>query len=237
MSDRLSSVRSSRATFWATSASVYSGIVSRNTSASPRPGRGRPGRPMLSSSAASAQPRLTARLVVPTPPVAPVDGDHLAAVRIAGPTAVLLARDALQRGGEVFRLERLGEELLRPGPHRPQNQVAVGRAAGDQDRALGRVLGKLARPAPALGPDCCRARRSRCRASSGRRRRRRTRSASIRPRAKRCPSPSSTVFSASRVESFGSTTAIRRTFAMSVRDRSQEECEQGRTLCRLPRRP
>ena len=53
-----------------------------------------------------------------------------------------LPRDALQRGGEVFRLERLGEELFRPGPHRPQDQIAVGRAAGDQDRALGRRLGQ-----------------------------------------------------------------------------------------------
>src|SRR5207248_171659 len=36
VSERLSSVRSSRLMFWATSEMVYSGIVSRNTSASPR---------------------------------------------------------------------------------------------------------------------------------------------------------------------------------------------------------
>ena len=71
------------------------------------------------------------------------DGDHRAA---AGPcrrrAAVPLPGDALQRGRQVFGLERLREKLLGPGAHRPQNQIAVGRGAGDQDRALGGRLGQ-----------------------------------------------------------------------------------------------
>ena len=71
VSDFLSSVRSSRSTFCATSASVYSGIVSRNTSASPSAMSRSTSTTELVSSAARAQARLTAMLDVPTPPVAP----------------------------------------------------------------------------------------------------------------------------------------------------------------------
>ena len=118
VSERLSSVRSSRAMFWATSESVYSGIVSRNTSASPRHRSRSSSTTEFAGSAASEQPRFTARLVVPTPPVAPVTAmiEQPAAGRAVPP--MRCRDDALQRGRQVFRLERLREELLRPGPHR-----------------------------------------------------------------------------------------------------------------------
>ena len=63
--------------FCATSDSVYSGIVSRNTSASPRHKSKSSSTTELFASAASEQARFTAKLVVPTPPVAPVTATNL----------------------------------------------------------------------------------------------------------------------------------------------------------------
>ena len=89
------------------------------------------------------QPRLTARLVVPTPPVAPRDGDHVLPRLAAVAAAELPLADPIEGGDQVFDLDRLGEELLGPGPHRPQDQLAVGRAADDEHAALGRDLADL----------------------------------------------------------------------------------------------
>ena len=67
-------------------------------------------------------------------------GDDLAA---AGPvfagTEAAFA-DPSQRRQQVFDADRLGEELLGPGPHRPQDQLPVVRRADHQHGAVGRVL-------------------------------------------------------------------------------------------------
>jgi hypothetical protein len=39
---------------------------------------------------------------------------------------------------QIFDFERLCEELLGTGPHRTEDQIAIRRGAGDQDRAGGR---------------------------------------------------------------------------------------------------
>ena len=70
-------------------------------------------------------------------------GDHGAAARLAVAAAEALVADALERRDQVFDPHRLGQELLGPGPHRPQDQVAVGRRADDEDAALGRGLVQL----------------------------------------------------------------------------------------------
>ncbi len=144
--------------FWATSESVYSGIVSRKTSASPRHRSRSKSTTELSGSAASEQPRFTARLVVPTPPVAPVTAIIVHAAARVARAAGALPGDALQRGGQVFGLERLREELFCTGPHRSQDQVAIGRRAGNEQIALGRRLGERFDQLESPFPDCYRER-------------------------------------------------------------------------------
>ena len=135
---------------------------------------------------------------MPTPPVAPVTA-IIVQPRPEPPAAAdALPRHALQRGRQVFGLERLREELLRPGPHRPQDQVAVGRGAGDQDRAVGRRLRQRRDQLERLIRIAVERDEADVRDSSARRRRRRTRSASTRLRATPLSSPSSIDFSASR---------------------------------------
>ena len=143
-------------------------------------------------------------------------GDHGAAASLAVAAAETLVADALQRRHQVFDPHRLRQELLDAGPHRPQDQVAVGRRADDDDAALGRGLVQLrdelqglfrivierddADVGMRLGDDVGR----------------RTRSASTRPRARPCPCPSSVDLSASREASTGSTMANRSTLLMVV---------------------
>ena len=95
-------------------------------------------------SAARTQPRLTARLVVPTPPVAPATAITVLPRSSVSPRP---KRWSPIRSSAATRSSiRTGwvQELLDAGPHRPQDQVAVGRRADDQDAALGRRLVQLA---------------------------------------------------------------------------------------------
>ena len=66
-------------------------------------------------------------------------GDHRAAASLAVAAAEAVVADPLQRRHQVFDPHRLRQELFGAGPHGPQDQVAVGRRADDQDAALGRV--------------------------------------------------------------------------------------------------
>ena len=65
-------------------------------------------------------------------------GDDRARAAGTARAAAPLLSHTLQRGGQVFRLKGLREELFRTGPHRSQDQAAVGRCAGNQKVALGR---------------------------------------------------------------------------------------------------
>ena len=169
---------------------------------------------MLRGSAASTQPRLTARLVEPTPPVAPATAMTRAAADLPSPRAKAVVADAVQRADQVFDSHRLRQEFFGAGPHGAQDQVAVGRRADDQNAALGRRLVQLLDQLQGLFGVVVERRRCRCRDASGRRRRQRTRSASTPLRARPCPCPSSIDFSESREASLGSTIANRRTLLM-----------------------
>ena len=59
------------------------------------------------------------------------DGDDRAGWARVARAAGALPGDTLERGGQVFGLERLREELFRTGSHRSEDQVAVGRRAGN----------------------------------------------------------------------------------------------------------
>ena len=64
----------------------------------------------------------------------PRDGDHLARPRTAAGRAELRRPDAFESPGQVLVAQRQRDELLRPGPHRPQDQRPLGAAAGRQHR-------------------------------------------------------------------------------------------------------
>ena len=67
-------------------------------------------------------------------------GHDLAAAGPALAGTVAAFADASQGGQQVVDPQRLGEEFLRPGPHGPQDQLAVVRGTGHQHGALGRVF-------------------------------------------------------------------------------------------------
>ena len=66
---------------------------------------------------------------MPTPPVAPATAITVLDRELRLAAAEALVADPFQRRDQVLDPQRLGEKLFHAGPHRPQDQVAVGRRA------------------------------------------------------------------------------------------------------------